>query len=72
MEVIRMEKGLKEEITIVCKDEKEQMDLGNHIHHQLRGNADYINNNIILNIDTENTIKLYVYEECKERPTITI
>ena len=63
---------IKEEITIVCENEKEQERLGNHIHEQLRGNQDYIDSNIVLNIDTKNIIKLYVFEECKERPTITI
>ena len=63
---------LKEMITIVCKDEKEQERLGNHIHEQLRGNQDYINNNIVLNIDVKDTINLYIFDECEERPTITI
>lgn len=63
---------IREEITIVCENEKEQERLGNHIHEQLRGNKDYIDSNIVLNIDTKNIIKLYIFEECKERPTITI
>lgn len=69
MEVIRM---MKEQITIVCENEKEQEKMGNHIHDQLRGNQDYIDNNIILNMDIRNTVNIYVFEECKERPTITI
>lgn len=66
------DKSLKQKITIEVRDEKEQLRIGNFIHEQLRGNEDYINNNIILNIDVENTIRLYIFEECKEVPVISI
>ena len=63
---------MKEQITIVCENEKEQEKMGNHIHNQLHGNQDYIDSNIILNMDIRNAVNIYVFEECKERPTITI
>ena len=63
---------LKMQVSIKVSDEKEQMKIGNHIHEQLRGNRDYIDSNIVLNIDTDNEINLYVFEECAEIPSISI
>ena len=63
---------LKMQIKITVFDDKEQLAIGNSIHEQLRGNKDYIDSNIVLNIDTNNEINLYVFEECKDIPTITI
>ena len=67
-----MEKGLIKHICIKCMDDKEQMAVGNHIHMQLCGKKDYIDNNIILNIDSPCEVNVYIYEECEEIPTITI
>lgn len=67
-----MDSNLKMHIKITVDDEKEQDKIGNFIHEQLRGNKDYIDSNIILNIDADNEINLYVFKECKEIPTITI
>ena len=67
-----MEPELKLKIVIETSTEKEQMAIGNHIHEQLRGNKDYIDNNIILNIDVENKIRLYVFKECKDVPPIVV
>ena len=67
-----MDSALKKVITIECSDNNEKMAVGNLIHKQLRGNEDYINNNIILNIDTDNTVKLWIFKECKEIPQILI
>lgn len=67
-----MDNNLKMKITIECSDEKEQMNIGNYIHEQLVGNKDYIDSNILLNIDVENTIRLYIFKECEEIPTISI
>ena len=60
-----MGKDLKMHITIRTTDEKEQMRVGNSIHHQLVGNNDYIDCNIILNIDDENELNLYIFTECE-------
>ena len=67
-----MNSNLKMKVTIETTDEKEQMKIGNFIHDQLRGNQDYIDSNIVLNIETKNIIKLYVFKECKDIPTISI
>lgn len=67
-----MDKDLKMHITIRTTDEKEQMRIGNSIHHQLVGNKDYIDCNIILNIDDENEVNLYIFNECENVPDIII
>lgn len=67
-----MDESLKTHITIRTIDEKEQMRIGNSIHHQLVGNKDYIDNNIILSIDTENEVNLYIFKECENVPDIII
>ena len=67
-----MDKDLKMKITIEVQDDKEKMAVGSRIHEQLRGNKDYIDNNIILNIDLENTVRLYIFKECEDVPNIII
>lgn len=67
-----MEKELKMKITIETSTEKEQTAIGYAIHEQLCGNKDYKDSNIILNIDVENVIKLYIFKECENIPTIVI
>lgn len=64
--------NLKREITIKVNDEKEQLRIGNSIHEQLVGNKDYIDSNIILNIDEENIIKIYIFNECESVPNIVL
>ena len=66
-----MEEDLKMKITIETENDKEKVKVGNFIHDQLRGQQDYIDNNIILNIDTKNTVELYIFKECKI-PTVTV
>lgn len=64
---------LKMHVCITVNDNKEQMTIGNNIHEQLAGNSDYVDNNIILNIDSPNQVNLYVYNTCKnEIPSIVI
>ena len=67
-----MEKELKMKITIETSTEDEQMTIGNSIHHQLVGNKDYIDNNIMLNFDVKNKIRLYIFKECENIPNIVI
>ena len=59
-------------ITVDTKDEKER--IGTRIHEQLIGNPDYIDSRIILNIDEDKDILLYIYDdECTEKiPAITL
>jgi hypothetical protein len=70
--MIFMDEKLKMHITIRTIDDKEQMKIGNSIHHQLVGNKDYIDNNIILNIDDNNEVNLYIFKECESIPDIVI
>lgn len=67
-----MDKDLKMHVTIRTIDEKEQMRIGTAIHHQLVGNKDYIDSNIILNIDSKNEVNLYIFKECENIPDIVI
>ena len=67
-----MEEKLKKEIIITVKNEKEQMRIANSIHHQLVGNQDYIDSNIVLSIDENNTVRLYIFEECENEPDIIL
>lgn len=59
-------------MTIELSDADDRMALGTAIHEQLRGKQDYIDNNIILNIDTDYAVELYVMSDCKELPKIEI
>ena len=70
--VIYMDEDLKMHITIRTTDKEEQIRVGNSIHFQLVGNKDYIDNNIVLNIDVENEVNLYIYKECENVPNIII
>lgn len=58
-----MNDGTKISICIVTDTEERQLSIANSIHHQLVGNPDYIDNNIVLNIDVENEIHLYIFDE---------
>ena len=62
---------IKKQITIkVNGDDKERLAIANSIHEQLIGNSDYIDNRIILNVGEE--VNLYIFDDCKEDPTIVI
>ena len=63
---------VKMHIQITVEDNEKKMELGRKIHSQLIGNPDYIESDILLNVDDENTVNLYVFEGCKTRPEITI
>lgn len=63
---------LKMHISIKTINNEEKMRIGNSIHDQLVGNSDYIDSNIILNIDDENEVNLYVFKECENVPKIII
>lgn len=63
---------LKMHMTIKTTSEEEKMRIGSSIHEQLVGNQDYRDSNILLNIDDENEVNLYVFKECENVPNITI
>lgn len=58
-----MSNKIKREIIIKCSEEKDQLAIGNAIHEQLRGNPDYIENRIVLNIETENIVRVLVCDD---------
>lgn len=47
-------------ITIYCEDSNLKKRVGTKIHEQLRGNPDYIDSRIVLNIDDESRVNIYV------------
>lgn len=47
-------------ITIYCEDSDLKKRVGTKIHEQLRGNPDYINSRIVLNIDDESRVNIYI------------
>lgn len=51
------------EIKFNTNDKDSTMYLGTFIHDQLIGNKDYVDNNIILNIDNPNCIVLTIFKE---------
>lgn len=59
-------------MTIELSNADDHMAIGTAIHKQLRGRQDYIDSNIILNIDTDYAVELYVMSDCKELPKIEI
>ena len=63
---------VKKHIKIKVNDDKEQLAIANSIHEQLVGNPDYIDNRIVLNIDVGGEVNLYIFDDCKEDPTIVI
>ena len=63
---------IKYDITIETANEDEKMAVGNSIHNQLVGNKDYIDSNIILNVDGYETVRLLIFEECINVPKITL
>ena len=63
---------IKYDITIETMNEDEKMAVGNSIHNQLVGNKDYIDSNIILNVDEYEKVRLLIFEECTNVPKITL
>ena len=79
----KIDPKLKRLIWIQCDSEEEMLRVKENIHNQLTGNEDYINCNIILNgsddrmlsedeNDYENEVHVYIFNECKYVPPITI
>jgi hypothetical protein len=62
----------KKIIEIRCLSNEEKMKVGTLIHEQLAGNKDYIDSNIVLNIDEDCKVILIIYPECEEEPRILI
>lgn len=54
---------IKKIVDIKCENNDEKVRIGKMIHEQLIGNKDYKENNIILNIEADNEVCLYICEE---------
>ena len=55
------------EITIKTRNNQERNQIGEKIHNVLKGNPDYVNNAIVLNIDRDKRVRLWVYDESEMR-----
>ena len=70
--------GLRKLIIIKTNSHEEEWEVAKKIHEQLVGNEDYIENRIILSMSTEipyeveNEVHLYIFEDSKSNPEITI
>lgn len=53
------------ELTVKTTDNEARNIIGESIHQYLKGKKDYIKCNIILNIDDDKIIKLWIYNKCK-------
>jgi hypothetical protein len=47
-------------VIITCKDNKEKLELGTKIHESLQGSKIYADSDVLLNIDTPDTIYLAI------------
>ena len=65
-------KTFKKTIEIECASNEEKMRVGESIHNQLVGNPDYINSNILLNVDEDCKVILVIFNECQNEPEILI
>lgn len=59
-------------IEINCLTNEEKMTLGTSIHEQLVGNPNYIENRIILNVDEDKKVLIWVDDSCTELPIIKL
>ena len=66
------------ECIIIKTEEGREFETMEKIHEQLVGNKDYIDSNIILNDSstrcdgTNNEVRVYIFDECINRPAIVI
>lgn len=67
-----MEKDYVRYLAIECDSVEAKEQIGTKIHNQLRGNKDYIDCNIILNMDEPHTVQLWFFKECTTIPSIEI
>lgn len=50
-------------ISYKCAGNEEKMKIGNIFHKNLSGMEAYVNNDIVLNIDADNEVVVYIYDE---------
>lgn len=60
------------EIRVVCESNPGKMDFGESIHNKLVGCKDYIDSNLVLNVESENVVKLFIDREHSQTiPVVT-
>lgn len=73
-----MEKEIKKMVIIKTQSRQEELEIAEKIHNQLRGNEDYIDSRIVLNLSdtrddgTENEVHLYIFNDSISNPKIII
>lgn len=63
---------VKYEMVIHTDTESEKMRLGSAFHEQLKGNQDYIDSRIILNVDQCGKVVLSIFEDATMIPELSI
>lgn len=63
---------VKYEMVIHTNCESEKMRIGSAIHEQLKGNQDYIDSRIILNVDDHCKVVLSIFDDATMIPVITV
>lgn len=67
-----MSNEVRYEMSIRTRTNEYKLKVGTAIHEQLKGNKDYIDNNIVLNIDEDCLVLLTVMEDCKKFPKVVL
>ena len=69
---------IRRQIIVKVKDSETELAIGTKIHNQLKGNPDYVDSRICLNLSkdrndgTENEVHLYVFDDSESDPEIKI
>ena len=70
--------GLRKFIIVKTNSHEEEYEVAEKIRNQLAGNQDYVDCDIVLNMssdrrdETENEVHLYIFDDAKSNPEITI
>lgn len=67
-----MESDVTMQITIEVQNEKEQERVANSLHNQLLLNEDYRLNNILMDIEEDNTILIRIFRTCTTNTDIVL
>lgn len=67
-----LENNIWKKITIETSTDREKMQIGESIRNQLKGNPDYINNNVIVFIDKTCVVEVLIFANCKDIPQLII
>lgn len=61
---------LVEDIRIELNDNDTKIKLGKSLHCLLKGHEDYIENRIILNVDEINTVRIWIFDDCRNQELV--